>query len=183
MSLVEILVIALGLSMDAFAVSVAASAGGYAGRGAAFRLAFHFGLFQALLPLLGWLLGARLTGVAGQMDHWIAFALLAFVGVRMIRSGLHSGETLRKDPSRGMTLVLLALATSLDAFAVGVSLGVLGIAILRPVVIIGLVTGLLSLLGVVLGRRLGILFGRRTEVAGGIMLLLIGGRILWEHLH
>jgi putative Mn2+ efflux pump MntP len=183
MTFVEILVIALGLSMDALAVSVCATAGGCAcGHAAALRLACTFGIFQALMPLLGWLLGAQVAAWFTALDHWIAFGLLAFVGIRMIRSGCRPACAIRGDPSRGLTLLMLGVATSIDAFAVGISFAMLGVEILTPILIIGLVTGALSFTGASLGRRLGRTAGPRLELAGGILLLLIGARILWEHL-
>ena len=183
MTLLEILAIAVGLAMDAFAVSLGAGAANRAiSRRAAFRLAFHFGLFQFLMPLAGYLLGAGIVGYFGTVDHWIAFALLAFVGVRMVRAGVdHQTETWRGDPSRGWTLVMLAVATSLDALAVGLSLAMLGAAIWYPAAVIGLITAGLSVAGVRLGTRLGSAFGKRMEVAGGLLLIAIGARIVLEH--
>lgn len=184
MSFLEILAIAVGLAMDAFAVSLGAGAANRAiGTRAAFRLAFHFGLFQFLMPVAGYLLGAGIVGYLGGVDHWIAFALLAFVGVRMVKSGVdHHAETWKGDPSRGWTLVMLAVATSLDALAVGLSLAMLGTAIWYPAAVIGVITAGLSIAGVRLGARLGSVFGKRMEVAGGLLLILIGARIVLEHL-
>ncbi len=183
MTLMEIIIIALGLAMDALAVSVCATAGGGArGPAAAMRLALAFGFFQALMPLIGWLLGAQLAGWFSAIDHWIAFGLLAVVGIRMIRSGCRPGCQVKGDPSRGLTLLMLAIATSVDAFAVGISLAMLGVSIWTPILVIGLVTAALSLLGALAGRRLGCAAGTRLELAGGVLLLLIGARILWEHI-
>ena len=188
MSLWEILIIAVGLSMDAFAVALGASASQRAvGARATFRLSFHFGLFQCLMPICGWMLGTTVAPLIASIDHWIAFALLGFVGVRMIRSGLASqpaqdaGAGGRKDPSRGLTLVVLSIATSIDALAVGLSLAMLGSGIWYASVIIGLVTGTLSLIAIRLGSRIGRAFGPRMEVVGGMMLLGIGLRILVVH--
>jgi len=184
MNLFEILLIAVGLSMDAFAVSLGIGATRFAsGPRPIFRLSFHFGLFQALMPVLGWLVGSRVVGFISGVDHWIAFGLLAFVGVRMIRSGLDpDAETHLADPSRGGTLVLLAVATSIDAFAVGLSLAIMHVAILYPAAIIGVVTGSLSLLGLLMGNRLGRRFGKRMEIIGGVILIMIGLRVLFTHL-
>ena len=124
----EVLAIALALSLDAFAVSFAASAAGFTknNRRAVFRLSFHFGLFQFLMPIVGWALGVAIEPVIAAFDHWIAFILLAIVGVRMIRAALHpDAETQQNDPSRGITLVMLAIATSIDALAVGLSMAML----------------------------------------------------------
>ncbi len=186
MSLLEVLAIAVGLAMDAFAVSVGAGAGGHVGRPrAALRLAFHLGLFQALMPVLGWYAGIRVASAIAAYDHWVDFGLLAAVGARMVHSGLRPRGTSTgppADPSRGLTLVALSVATSLDAFAVGLSLAMLGIAIWQPSAVIGLVTGALSLVGIVIGHRLGRHFGPSVEILGGLVLILIGLHILAQHL-
>lgn len=183
MSSVEILLVAVGLAMDAFAVSLGAGAGPHARGGrAVFRLAFHFGLFQFLMPVAGWLAGARVVGLVGAFDHWLAFGLLAFVGGRMIKAGLaHNPEMPRQDPSRGWTLVMLSVATSIDALAVGFSLALLQVSIWLPALVIGVVCGALSVAGMGFGRVLGALVGRRMEVAGGLVLIGIGFRILHVH--
>jgi putative Mn2+ efflux pump MntP len=183
MSLIEVLFIAVGLATDATAVCLAAGACRPApGRRAAARLAFHFGLFQFMMPVLGWYAGTRIAGHIAPLDHWLAFGLLAFVGIRMIRSGAGAGPACPPDPSRGMTLVSLSLATSIDALAVGLSLAVLDVRIWQPSAIIGGVTMILALSAVYMGRRLGAALGRRAEICGGIVLILIGARILWTHL-
>jgi putative Mn2+ efflux pump MntP len=184
MSFSEILVMAVGLAMDCFAVSLGIGTTGYANNPRAlFRLSYHFGLFQALMPVLGWLVGTQISGLVSSFDHWIAFGLLAFVGVRMIRSGLDAeGESHTKDPSRGGTMVMLSVATSIDAFAIGLTLAMLQVDILYPSVVIGVVTGILSLIGLLLGGRLGAAFGKRMEVIGGVLLIFIGLRVLLSHL-
>ncbi len=184
MSFAEILLIALGLAMDAFAVCLGAGTTQHIkGPRPVFRLAFHFGLFQALMPILGWLVGSTIIKWIAPVDHWIAFGLLAFVGVRMIRSGLDAnGESHATDPSRGATLIMLSVATSIDAFAVGLSLAVLGVGIIFPSIIIGVVAGGMSLLGIFLGGRLGRKFGKRMEVIGGLILIAIGVRVVISHL-
>jgi putative Mn2+ efflux pump MntP len=184
MSFPEILLIAVGLAMDAFAVSLGVGATRFVDSARPrFRLAWHFGLFQALMPALGWLVGSAVDQWIAPVDHWIAFGLLSFVGVRMIRSGLAAdGESYLSDPSRGASLVLLSLATSIDAFAVGLSLAVLGVPIVLPAAVIGVVTGGLSLVGLLAGNGLGKTFGKRMEIVGGIILIAIGIRILVSHL-
>jgi manganese efflux pump family protein len=184
MNFIEILLISLSMAMDAFAVCLGAGAQDETiGRRPTFRLAFHFGLFQFLMPVLGWFAGATIERYIAVYDHWIAFSLLAFVGGRMVWSGFHpEGESDRSDPSRGWTLVLLSIAVSIDALAVGLSLGIVGVTIWVPAVVIGIVTGLVSWLGLRLGNKLGEKFGKRMEVAGGIILILIGVRILLGHL-
>ncbi len=183
MSVVEMMMVAVGLAMDASAVSLAASAAGYAADARAkFRLAFHFGLFQFLMPLAGWVMGVGFVSYFRVIDHWIAFFLLGFVGARMIMGGLDRSDAVqKKDPSRGMTMVMLSVATSIDALAVGLSLAMLDVNIWYPAAMIGVVTCLMSLLAIKIGTRLGTLFGKRMEIAGGIILLLIGFRILVSH--
>jgi putative Mn2+ efflux pump MntP len=184
MSFVEIVIVAVGLAMDAFAVSLGTGTTEHVkGLRAAVRMSFHFGLFQALMPVIGWFLGTRILSLIASFDHWVAFGLLAFVGIRMLRSGVDPdpGAT-QADPSRGAMLVILSVATSIDALAVGLSLAVLGITIWYPVVVIGVVTAALSFIGSRLGRRLGVRFGKYMELAGGGVLILIGFRVLLSHL-
>ncbi len=180
----EIILIAVGLAMDASAVSLGAAAAGYAKDGrAVFRLAFHFGLFQFFMPLVGWFMGISFVSYFKFIDHWIAFALLAIVGGRMIREGFQTKAPVEKsDPSRGMTMVLLSVATSIDALAVGLSLAVLDVSILYPAAMIGVITCGMSVMAIFIGKRLGTLFGKRMEIFGGIVLIGIGSRILWSHL-
>jgi putative Mn2+ efflux pump MntP len=183
MAFLEIFVVAVGLALDAFAVSLGAAAGGFANNPrAAFRLAFHFGLFQAVMPLIGWLVGIQVAGWVSAIDHWIAFGLLAFVGIRMIRSGLGPAGAFAADPSRGVTLVMLSVATSIDALAVGLSLAMVGVRILLPCVIIGVVAAGLSLVGIRLGSSVSAKYGKFMEVLGGVLLILIGIRILVAHM-
>jgi manganese efflux pump family protein len=184
MSLWEILVIAVGLSMDAVAVSLAASASNRAqGTRAMFRLSFHFGLFQFLMPIVGWFLGMSVARYIGAVDHWVAFALLALVGSRMIWAAVSGAEEeLARDPSRGTTLIVLSLATSIDALAIGLTLAMLGARIWYASLVIGVVTGCLSLLAILLGKRVGRAVGMRMEIVGGVALIAIGVRILVEHL-
>jgi len=181
----EILMIAVGLAMDAFAVSIGAgSVRSRLAPRATFRLAFHFGLFQFLMPVLGWALGATVAAWFRSIDHWIAFGLLAFVGGRMVISGVRGGDDgpVGTDPSKGATMVMLSIATSIDAMAVGLSLAMLGVGILLPALVIGLVTGGLCTVGVGLGERLGQRLGHRMEVVGGLVLIGIGLKILADHL-
>jgi putative Mn2+ efflux pump MntP len=184
MNFSEILLIALSMAMDAFAVCLGVgSQARTSGPRPVFRLAFHFGLFQFLMPVIGWFAGTTILRYISAYDHWVAFGLLAFVGIRMIRSGIEpKGEEQKNDPSRGWTLVLLAFATSIDALAIGFSLGMIGVTIWYPAVVIGLVTGLISWLGIFLGNRLGQKFGKRMEIIGGIILILMGVRILLTRL-
>lgn len=184
MSLWAVIVIALGLAMDAVAVCVVAASAGYASnKRAVFRLAFHFGLFQFLMPVLGWWFGAFVEHYVQRVDHWIAFGLLAFVGGHMIWASFQAAEERpTNDPTRGLRMVMLSIATSLDALAVGLSLAMAGISVWQPSVLIGVITGAMCLLAIALGNRLHRVFARWAEIAGGIVLILIGARILFEHL-
>ncbi len=177
-------VIAVALAMDAFAVALAAglSLPALTGRHL-FRFGFHFGLFQALMPICGWLAGVSLRTQIESIDHWIAFSLLSCVGGKMLWDAFHKDDegTVPADPTRGLSLVMLSIATSIDALAIGLSLAVLGIGIWTPALIIGLTAGGLTVAGMLLGRRLGSLWGQRVEVAGGLLLILIGIKILCEH--
>ncbi len=174
--------IALALAMDAFAVALGTGVtlSSLTGR-RLFRLSFHFGLFQALMPVIGWLAGQTLVQWIAAWDHWIAFALLAFVGGRMIKESFGEERTTDNDPTRGATLVMLSIATSIDALAVGFSLSLLGVSIWLPAVVIGLVAGALTLAGMLLGDRVGTRWGSRVEIFGGVVLITIGLKILWEH--
>ena len=186
MPFLDLLLIAIGLSMDACAVCIGAGASGLArDRRATFRLSFHFGLFQFMMPVIGWYLGIKVAPLISTFDHWIAFALLAFVGSKMIlegASGDEDTERFAKDPSRGWSLVMLSVATSIDALAVGLSIAMLNIDIWYPGIVIGIVTASLSVLGVRMGRKLGAHFGHGMEIAGGIILNLIGIKIVISHL-
>ena len=179
----EILLISLSMALDAFAVCLAAGAlQNTQGPRPAFRLSFHFGLFQFIMPVIGWLLGMTIEPLIRNYADWIAFVLLTFIGVRMIYSSVFGGEAQRSsDPSRGWNLVLLSIAVSMDALAIGLSLGVLGIFVWYPAMMIGVVTGILSLVGLRIGRLVGKRFGKPIEVIGGLVLVGIGLRILLSH--
>lgn len=184
MTIVETLLIAFSMSMDAFAVCLGAGTSGQAdGPRPAFRLAFHFGLFQFIMPVMGWLAGTGVERYIAAYDHWVAFGLLAFVGARMIRSGFGKQDDEKgNNISRGWTMILLSIAVSIDALAVGLSLGLVGVFVWYPAILIGVVTGLMSLLGLQIGNRLGRKFGKAMEIAGGLVLTGIGVRILAAHL-
>ena len=185
MDLASLLLIALGLSMDAFAVAIGRGAAlprGMRARGA-LAMALAFGLFQALMPVAGWLLGSAFAGFITGIDHWIAFLLLAGIGGRMIVEAVHG----RDEESQALSvrvLLLLAVATSIDALAVGIGLRLADptTQILLAALLIGGVTFGLSLAGGLLGSRLGERFGRSMEVVGGVVLIGIGLRILVTHL-
>lgn len=176
--------IAVGLAMDAFAAAIAISVGlGRVSGRQTFRLAWHFGLFQALMPIIGWSCGLSVERWVKTWDHWLAFGLLLIVGGRMLASGLRHDreEVSHLDPTRGLSLVVLSVATSIDAFAVGLSFAALGVRIWLPSVVIGVTAGLLTLVGTALGSRLGQRFGRWMEIIGGALLIAIGAHIAFSH--
>jgi putative Mn2+ efflux pump MntP len=186
MGWISLLAVACALAMDAFAVAVVTGLTlDTMTRRHVFRLAFHFGLAQALMPAFGWLVGHVLHEFVADVDHWIAFALLALVGGRMLWGAVFEQDDAGlapKDPTTGWSLVALSVATSVDALAVGLSLGMLGASILAPAVVIGVVAAAFTVTGMMLGRRVGTVWGARVEVIGGLILIAIGIRIVVEHL-
>lgn len=186
MNFFYVLAIAFGLAMDAFAVSLGL---GFSIKNItprqAFRLALHFGLFQFFMPILGWTAGENILRFIRHYDHWVAFGLLLVVGVKMILESFPK-ETNRKindfDPTRGISLLILSLATSIDALAVGLSLSMLRIKIFFPAMTIGIIAFLMTLAGTKLGPLFGRIAGRRAELLGGLILIGIGIKILIDHL-
>ena len=184
MDAITIIAIAFGLAMDAFAVSITS---GITIKNLkinnALKIALFFGLFQAIMPLVGWLAGLSLKDFISEIDHWIAFGLLSFIGCKMIYESitLQSNEK-QIDPLNVYVLLMLSVATSIDALAVGVSFAFLKVSIVTPVIIIGTVTFLLSYLGVYIGDRIGHFFENKIEIAGGLLLIGIGLKILIESL-
>ena len=184
MDAITLIGLALALAMDAFAVALGTGAvlSRLTGRHL-FRLGFHFGLFQALMPVIGWLAGRTIIQWVSAWDHWIAFCLLAIIGGRMIFEAFSDKEKAdERDPTKGLSLVLLSIATSIDALAVGFSLSVIGVSIWMPSLVIGLVAGILTVVGMLLGGRIGDRWGSRVEIFGGVILIGIGLKILAEHL-
>ncbi len=186
MSFFAVMGLAVALAMDALAVSIAS--GLYLRKVSArqfFRLSWHFGLFQAMMTVVGWMTGLYVRRQIEQYDHWTAFCLLAVVATGMMRQAFHkTGEKkIRRDPTRGWRLVLLSVATSIDALAVGLSLSLVGASVWFPALIIGLTAGLFTFCGLLLGGRAGrILWLRRyAEIAGAIVLYGIGLHILYAH--
>ncbi len=186
MTLLNTIAIAVALAMDAFAVAIAAGmALGKISYRQNFRLAWHFGLFQAMMPVLGWAAGLSIRDIIARYDHWVAFGLLLFVAQGMLREALKKEDTQRnsKDPTKGLTMVMLSVATSLDALAVGLSLSMINVSIWAPALIIGLVAIAFTTLGLHLGKRLAraTRIRRWADILGGSVLLIIGLNILREH--
>ncbi|MDR2548630.1 MAG: manganese efflux pump MntP family protein [Desulfobulbus sp.] len=181
MDAVSLVAVAVALAMDAFAVALAAGAVLHPLTfRPCFRLAFHFGLFQAIMPVIGWLAGLTVHAFVATWSHWIAFALLAYIGGRMVCEALKGEEEGAQpaDPSRGLTMVALSVATSIDALAVGLTLAMLDVVIWIPSLVIGLVASAFTIVGLFLGTQAGRRWGRWVEVAGGAILIGIGLKIL-----
>jgi len=184
MSWLTTLVIAVGLGMDAFAVALAVGARRQPLTFRPFfRLSFHFGLFQFMMPVIGWYCGTQVERYIREYDHWLAFALLGFIGGKMIWASLSSdhASAAASDPTRKWSLVALSVATSIDALAIGLSMAFLQVAIWTPSVIIGVVAATMTALGIVFGQQLGVRFGKRMELIGGLILIGIGIKIVIEH--
>jgi len=186
MNLFFVIPVALALGMDAFAVSIVLSVlpGGLKKR-QILRLAVFFGFFQFLMPLVGWLAGQGFLDYIRDVDHWVAFGLLFFIGGKMLVESFRHGSSAKKvsgDPTKGVTLILLSVATSIDAFAVGLSFAALEQKIFFPSLIIGGVAFALTYFGTRLGPVFGKIAGKRAELLGGLILIFIGIKILMEHL-
>ncbi len=184
MGVVELLLIAVGLSMDAFAVSVCKGLGmRRLNVRVALVLALLFGVFQAGMPVIGWLLGSQFLWLIEPVDHWIAFVLLGFIGGKMILDAVRGEEEESGVVDRVAwgEFLMLAVATSIDALAVGISLAALNVEIVPSVLIIGVVTFVLSLVGVLVGHLFGSRFERPAQIVGGVVLVLIGVKVLLEH--
>lgn len=183
MSLWYIFGIALGLAMDAFAVSVSAGIQVTAlDRGHVTRLALSFGFFQFFMTVIGWLAGRGLSRWLTTVDHWVAFGLLLLIGGKMLWDSFRPEDAVCKDPTRGWLLLTLSVATSIDALAVGLSLALVAVSIWTASVVIGVIAALLSAVGALFGCRLGRRFGRWAERFGGLVLIGIGIKILVDHL-
>jgi putative Mn2+ efflux pump MntP len=201
MDILSIILIAVGLSMDAFAVSIT---NGIIIKdfkvSDALKVGLYFGVFQALMPLAGWLAGSQFKDYIISIDHWIAFVLLAFIGGKMIREAYSNDsktnesaegiseaaisvlETEKEDPLRMGRLLVLAVATSIDALAVGISFAFLNVSIIWAAFVIGSITFVICVAGVFIGKRCGCLFQKKAEIVGGLILICIGLKILLEHL-
>lgn len=183
MKIYEIVLISIGLAMDAFAVSIC--------KGLSMKkinwkstliIAIYFGLFQAIMPVFGYLLGSSFSVIVQKLDHWIAFILLTIIGSNMIKESKDDEAEKRNDKVDFKTMIFLAIATSIDALAVGVTFAFFEVNIFLSIIIIGIITLVLSFLGVIIGNRFGDKYQNSAEFAGGIILIFIGLKILLEHL-
>lgn len=184
MGTVDLIFLGIGLSMDAFAAALCRGVEMKKIKwGRCFLVAAFFGGFQALMPLVGWLLGTAFQKAISDIDHWIAFALLVLIGGKMIFDALRESDREKKEDRFSLISVLLAaVATSIDALAVGVSFALIKVDIWLSIAVIGIITFLLSIAGVFIGSRFGNRFENKAEIAGGVILILIGVKILLEHL-
>ena len=183
MSFIEILLLGVGLSMDAFAVSICKGlAMKQITAGKAAIVGLWFGGFQALMPLIGYLAGSTFSGHIQKIDHWIAFILLGLIGANMIREAVSEEDEEGSESLAAGEMLLLAIATSIDALAVGVTFAFLAVEILPAVSLIGVTTFLFSVAGVKIGNLFGLRYKAKAEIAGGIILIGIGLRILLQHL-
>lgn len=183
MGIFEILLVGIGLAMDAFAVSIC--------KGLSMKkmnwknaviIALYFGIFQALMPLIGYFLGMTFESIVTSFDHWVAFALLTLIGGGMIKESFDDEDEKKNDKVDFKTMVVLALATSIDALAVGITFAFLDVNIVLAVSIIGIITFIISIFGVKIGNRFGDKYQNKAELMGGIILVLLGFKILLEHL-
>lgn len=184
MNLITVILLAIGLGIDAFSVAIGIGAVSTKRiRAPVFRLAAAFGAFQFVMPIAGWLAGQTVVSFIADYDHWIAFALLFYVGGKMIRDGFSKesdGEA--ADQTRGLPLLLLSIATSIDALAVGFSFSILKEPILFPAAVIGVVCFLMTATGMIFGKALAKIFGKKVGIFGGLVLIAIGVKILIDHL-
>lgn len=183
MSLIEIILISISLAMDAFAVSVC--------KGLSMKkmnwkkaviIGLYFGIFQALMPMIGYFLGVGFESMVVCIDHWIAFILLSFIGIGMIKESFSNDDSNINDNISFKTMIILAIATSIDALAVGITFAFLDVNIILAFSLIGIITFILSIIGVKIGNKFGNKYESKAELAGGLILILIGLKILLEHL-
>lgn len=184
MSLLTIFLLAVGLGVDAFSVAIGIGA---ANKNRSWlpvvRLSFAFGIFQFVMPLIGWLAGSTVVQMIETFDHWTAFGLLALIGGKMIWEGFErENDEEKSDQTSGWPLLLLSIATSIDALAVGFSLSLLKTPVLFPALIIGVVCFIMTAIGMIFGKGLARIFGRKVEILGGLVLIAIGVKILMEHI-
>ena len=183
MGAIEILLISIGLAMDAFAVSVCK---GLAMKKMSWKKAIiiglYFGIFQAVMPVIGYFLGTTFERFITYVDHWVAFILLVGIGINMVKEAFDKESENRNDNVDMKTMLVLSIATSIDALAIGITFACLKIHIVMPVITIGLITFIISVIGVKIGNQFGDKYGKKAEIMGGVILILLGIKIVLEHL-
>lgn len=183
MGAIEILLISIGFAMDAFAVSVCK---GLAMKKMSWKKAIiiglYFGIFQAVMPVIGYFLGTTFERFITYVDHWVAFILLVGIGINMVKEAFDKESENRNDNVDMKTMLVLSIATSIDALAIGITFACLKIHIVMPVITIGLITFIISVIGVKIGNQFGDKYGKKAEIMGGVILILLGIKILLEHL-
>ena len=183
MSFLDLVLIALGVAMDAFAVAIGK---GFSMKKMQYKnviiVGLYFGFFQALMPALGYVLGKKFENLITSIDHWIAFVLLLIIGMNMIRECLKEDNESVNDKFDVKTMLPLALATSIDALAIGVTFAFLKINVFTSTLTIGIITAITSMLGVIIGKKFGDKFEKKAQIAGGVILIAIGVKILFQHL-
>lgn len=179
MSFWEIFILAIVLGIDAFSVALAVGACGCTFR-QIFRLSFHFGLFQFFMPIIGWLLGRNVVFLVQSYDHWVAFALLFFIGAKMLYEAFRQKEeeTTTKDRTRKWSLVALSFATSIDALGAGIGMGILNSSLIYPCIVIGITAATMTVIGMKLGNIVSGVIGNRMEAVGGFVLILLSIKML-----
>ena len=183
MNILDIILIGIGLSLDAFAVSICKGMSIFKNRfKSAFIVGLYFGSFQALMPIIGYILGSKFHDLIVNIDHWIAFFLLLFIGIKMIKNAILDENNIDDNMSI-KTLLSLAIATSIDALIVGLTLSLLNVNIIFSISIIGIITFILSFIGMVIGNKVGDKLGIKSQIFGGFILIIIGLKILFEHLN
>ena len=183
MNIFEIIIISIGLAMDAFAISLCK---GLSLKKLSYKksllVGLYFGIFQAIMPLIGYYFAYNFINVIEKYDHWIAFFLLLFIGIKMIKDSILKEDVLDDDTSI-KKMIPLSIATSIDALAIGISLSFLKVNIISSALYIGIITFILSFIGVLIGNKVKNRFGNNAELLGGFMLIVIGFKILFEHLN
>lgn len=183
MGVLEILLIAIGLAMDAFAVSVCKGLSmKKMSWNKAIIVGLYFGLFQGLMPIIGYFLGTAFESLVTQIDHWIAFGLLVYIGAEMLKEAFAKDSESYNDKVDLKTMLVLAIATSIDALAIGITFAFLNVNLILSVSIIGITTFAISVIGVKIGNKFGDKYERKAETVGGLILILMGTKILLEHL-
>jgi len=182
--MLEIILISVGLAMDCFAVSIAGGATAVKIKVIdALKVGFFFGMFQVIMPLIGWYIGFGFKNLVEKVDHWVAFGLLCAIGIKMIYEAIRSRGEKRKINLTGLpTLIILSVATSIDALVVGISFSLLDVSLYLSIVVIGLFAFIFSACGYFIGNKVGQFLKNNVEIAGGIILIGIGTKILIEHL-